>query len=392
MSTLEVEEKVDRWSMGEVVHWTKVQNELMASMKKEALTNSESVENLNEMELRQALDSLGSGDTCQMHGVLQDLIKACERIGPKNKWAKYDPNPFLEQLPEKTCIESAKDLFLYGDELVKALAVPRQKVWQNFKIYWKWKREGGELKLPIPLNELKMIQSLWFLQNWFVSLATANSSALLWAGFWDGDSSNRTTKIKLFEFAEDVDHQTVHPDTELGRLIEKHGDLNNCYNDPKLNKLANNMWSFASMSFVLGMHEKKQTTVVALLNKEIDGERPLKDSVLFRHEVPTVGFAAWGMDTWWSPQFLLIDMKGACHKTSQLLRNQLFTYLSSFKPTRETLWRDFTKKSELKWTCLDCPPGQCDLNKTLASEVSKIVKAQNSQCFCLSSTLYAPLA
>ena len=372
-------EKVDAWSIGEVVEWPQVQEELMSSMESPMVSTSQ-LSPESTPKLRKALDKLGSWtgglfgrQRCQMNGLLKDLIKACEAIGPRNKWIlqissrlPWSKNPFEGKLPEKTCTESAKDLFIYGDELVKTLSVPPQQVKDNY---------DGRLKPPIPLNELKMIQSLWFLQNWLLPMATAKSSALLWAGFWDGDTSNRTTKTKLFDFAKDVDHQTVHPDTELGRLIEKHRDLSKCHNDTKLKKLTDNMWSFASMSFVLGMPKKDQGTVVALLNKDINGERPLKESILFRHEVPTVGVAAWGTDALWSPQFLLIDMKGTCHKTSQLLRNQLFTRLSSWKPKTRSEWRDFRKKSELAWTCIDCPPGHCELNKNLANYVSNILQA-----------------
>ena len=373
--TLEIEdEKVHAWSMGEVVEWTKVQEELMSSMKQEVNTHTEG-ESFNEKELRQALKKLRSWtgnlfgrQKCQVNGLLKDLIKSCKAIGPQNKWKQISSGlPWLEELPEKTCTESAKDIFIYGDELVKMLAVPPQEV-KN--IY-----DGR-----INMEELKMIQSLLFLKTWLVPMAAPKSSALLWAGFREEDTSKRTTKKKLFDFAKEIDHETVHTDAELGQLIAKHEDLNKCYDDPKLNKLTNNMWSCASMAFVLGMQEKRQGTIVALLNKDINGERPLKDSVFFRHEVPTVGVTAWGMDTLWSPQFLLIDMKGTCHKTSQYLRSQLFTHLFSFKPTKESqhTWRDVPKRSELAWTCLDCPPGQCDLDKNLASHVSEIVKAHNN--------------
>ena len=376
--TLEIQEdeKVDAWSVGEVVEWTQVQEELMTSMKTNLFINTEHL-SPKETELRTALEKVGSEDECQMHGFLEDLIEACEAIGPKNIWSQKHSStiwiardPFEEELPKKTCVESAKDIFLYGNELVKTLAVRPQRIWENSR---------GRLKPPIPSEELKMVQSLWFLKKWLVPLATTNASALLWAGFWEEDPSNRTTKSKLFQFAKDVDHQTVHPDTELGRLIEKHEDLSNCYNDPKVKKLTNNMWSIASMSFVLGMQEKGQGTVVALLNKDIEGKNQrldLDQSVLFRHEVPTVGVAAWGTDTWWSPQFLLIDMKGTCDKTSKLLRKQLFTRLSSWKPKTRSEWRDFRKKSEFAWTCINCPPGQCDLDRNLANYLLKIVKAQ----------------
>ena len=394
-----LEVKSDPWSIGEVVEWPKVQAELTSLMKTSVpsdtvqdfpKTTRTALEKLGswvgglfggpnamsreEKELRKALETSGE---CQIHGFLQDLIKACEAIGPQNTWEFNDfervgpENPF-KVLPWKTCVESAQDIFLFGEELVKMFAFPPEKVWENF---------DGKLQPAMPLEELKMLQSSWFLRNWFVQMASANTSTLLWEGFWEGDTSEQTTKSKLFQFAKDVDHQTVHPDTELGRLIEKHGDLNKCDNDSKVKKLTDNMWSFASMSFVLDMKGKGQTAVVALLNKDIGGPRSLKDSVLFQHEVPALGVAAWGTNeadktsALWSPQFLLIDMKGTCDKTSKLLRNQLFAGLSSPTPS----------ESHLAWTCINCP-GQCDLDKNLANYVSKTLKAP---CFKSSNKFWA---
>lgn len=62
-----------------------------------------------------------------------------------------------------------------------ALQVPAEKVFEDFLEH-----------VDMPLEELAMVQRLWFLQKWLVPLATASRAALLWAGFWDGDS-NRTS-------------------------------------------------------------------------------------------------------------------------------------------------------------------------------------------------------
>ena len=86
----------------------------------------------------------------------------------------------------------------------------------------------------------------------------------------------------------------MHPSTELGRMAEDNANLADCQG-PIENYLKRNMWSFFSFSFVYGMREKKQDMVVALVHKEIDGERPLHESILFQHEVPTIGIASWGL-------------------------------------------------------------------------------------------------
>ena len=192
---------------------------------------------------------------CQLGGLLAQLTWECEQAEPQNVWIRHqgtsfehEENPFrLSSLPNKTCRESAADIFLYGRDLVQALQVPAEAIHD----------------LMVPAETLPLVQSLWFLQKWLVHMATAQSAAILWAGFWtDPDdpkgADSRTSKQKLFEFARLTDHQTVHPATLLGRTIEEHGDLNRCYRDESENELAQNMWSLVSMFFVIGMQQKEQ--------------------------------------------------------------------------------------------------------------------------------------
>ena len=71
-----------------------------------------------------------------------------------------------------------------------------------------------------------------------------------------------------------------------------------------------------SYAFVKGMRMKRQDNVVALVHKETEGERPLRESVPFQYEVPSIGLAAWGQG-FWSPLVVLIDLLGICKHTSR---------------------------------------------------------------------------
>ena len=93
-----------------------------------------------------------------------------------------------------------------------------------------------------------------------MNLTETRHHALLWTGFWDGDPENRTTMTKLSNFAKAIEHATVHPDSFLGQAIEASENLDACYEDAQTSALVGNMWSIASMSFVLGMHERAQGT------------------------------------------------------------------------------------------------------------------------------------
>ena len=119
---------------------------------------------------------------------------------------------------------------------------------------------------------------------------------------------------------------------------------------------------------------------MALVNKQLDGPRPLKAAILFQHEVPTIGMAAWGLDSFWSPQFFLIDLMGTCSQTGPALRQQLFEGLSVWamqKWSEHGTLADFTKRSRLRWACLDCPSHKCQLGPRLANYVARVVKAQD---------------
>ncbi|OLQ08036.1 hypothetical protein AK812_SmicGene8481 [Symbiodinium microadriaticum] len=253
--------------------------------------------------LQGALDGRTDNTTCQhqLGGLLKALIDACcEKTGAGLADAHtYDHSQLFAPfgLKPKTCTESAKDIFLHGEDLVGTYRVPLELV-----------ADG-----KVPEATLPFVQSLDFLKSWFVPLATAKKDALIWAGFWtdphDSHGKRRRTSVEtLAEFAQRTNHDTVHPDTVLGTLIEEHGALGRC-SDTNEQYLVENLWKLASFAFVSGMREKGQNTVIALVNKELEGERSLQRSVLFKYEVPTLGLAAWGLG-YWSPTVLLIDLKG----------------------------------------------------------------------------------
>ena len=143
----------------------------------------------------------------------------------------YEPRP-----PRTSCSESAADIFLSGEALVEALQITRS--------------QAASLELPRGL--LHRFRKLSFLRSWLLPLAKTHNSAMLWTGFWEGDASNRTTMRKLAEFAKETEHATVHPDSVLGQVIEASENLAACYKLPETRQLLDNMWSFASMSFVPG--------------------------------------------------------------------------------------------------------------------------------------------
>ena len=118
---------------------------------------------------------------------------------------------------------------------------------------------------------------------------------------------------------------------------------------------------------------------MALVNKAIDGPHPLDASILFNYEVPTVGVAAWGLDSFWSPQYLIVDLMGTCAKTGPALRQQMFQQLPVWAKQKQTEhWSsvDFIKRSRLQWACLDCPPESCHLDQDLANYVKRIKEAE----------------
>ena len=103
---------------------------------------------------------------------------------------------------------------------------------------------------------------------------------------------------------------------------------------------------------------KRQNNVLALAHKETEGERPLRESVRFQYEVPSIGLAAWGQG-FWSPLVVLIDPLGTCKQTSRAAKTVVFWFEKIYKSFAKGLKRDFVLRSRLSWTCLDCPPSRC---------------------------------
>ncbi|CAE7414653.1 ANKRD50 [Symbiodinium sp. CCMP2456] len=304
-----------------------------------------------------------SANVChqQLGRLVNNLTLTCEGLQPQADWLlDYLPDSYI--LPNKTCVESVGDMFALGNELVETLRVSRDAV----------------ASLKVDHKTLRRYQALSFLRSWLVNLTETRHHALLWAGFWDGDSENRTTMTKLSKFAKAIEHATVHPDSFLGQAIEASENLDACYKDPQTNALAANMWSIASMSFVLGMRERAQGTVIALVNKQITGERNLSESVLSTHEIPTVGLAAWGLG-FWSPKVIVVDLMGTCDQTSPALQKRLLARLPSWAKSM-TNWSPeaFAMRSRLRWRCIDCS-GACSLDEALAEHMEKLVKAKAEQ-------------
>ena len=294
----------------------------------------------------------------QLEQVMRNLTLTCEGLQPKADWLlDYYASP----LPNKTCTQSVSDIFASGDDLVPALQVSRDAV----------------ASLKVSDETLRRYQALSFLRNWLVKLTRTHHDALVWAGFWDGDPQKRTTKGKLSNFARSIEHATMHPDSFLGQVIEGSQNFDACYGDAQTSALAGNMWSIASMSFVLGMREKAQGTVIALVNKKITGERNLSQSVLSTHEIPTVGLAAWGLG-FWSPKVIVVDLMGTCSQTSPALQKQLFARLPAWaKSMKRWSAEAFARRSRLQWQCIDCS-GACSLDDALAEHVEKLVKAASN--------------
>ena len=159
------------------------------------------------------------------------------------------------------------------------------------------------------------------------------------------------------------------------QVIDSNNELKDCYKEETRPLLAN-MWAMASMSFVLSMMENGQGTVVALVNKGMEGERALHKAVLYEHEIPTLGVAAYGLG-YWSPQVLVIDLQGTCSKTSPALQLQLASRLGAWATSKQKKhWRlqDFVRRSHLHWRCLDCSE-TCSLDAALAKQVKQLVEA-----------------
>eukprot|EP00435_Cladocopium_sp_Y103_P070427 s448_g35.t1 len=276
----------------------------------------------------------------QLGGLLANLTHACQwamkkrdemmkkRIRVKKGHIKFKE---LDDLPQKSCPASVEDMFLHGTDVVQALEV------------------GHDFAKNAPR-----------------------------ASDPEGNQS-RTSKENLFLFADRIETNTMHPSTALGRMAEDNDNLENCQG-PTENYMKRNMWSFFSFSFVYGMREKNQDLVIALVHKEMDGDRPLDQSILFQHEVPTVGIASWGLG-FWSPHVVVIDLLGTCKRTSPALRKQLYSGLRRYRSFAKGFERieDFVLRSRLSWTCLDCPHSHCQLDEHLAKQVKELLQAKRQQ-------------
>eukprot|EP00439_Symbiodinium_sp_Y106_P004340 s6034_g1.t1 len=324
--------------------------------------------------LRSLVNALES--TCKIHEP-KSFARRPRRRGPRDRDSEYHPECF-QDLQNMTCAESARDILLYGRELVKAMQVPAELVW-NYHL-----PEGRKFRKE-NWKTYRLVQKLFFLKSWLRTVAAPAKHAILWSGFWTDPEvgpAGRTSKESLFAFANLTEHDTLHPSTELGRIMEAHQELSACFHvgNPTALNLANNVWALASFMFVLGSEMQEQSTVVALVNKQLEGERPLKQSVLFKHEMPTLGIAAYGMGHW-SPHVLVIDMLGTCHMTGPALRHQLLAGGVAWYPVLEKSKffsaTDFAQRSTMSWSCWDCPDSRCHLDVALAQAVQRVREAKD---------------
>ena len=105
----------------------------------------------------------------QLGGLLANLISACEEVP-----MKWDHLAIPYGLPEKNCTESAKDLFLHGQDMVRT----------HLQV----------LKLEDATTEtVALLQGWYFLKQWIIPLATGVKAAILWAGFWTDAHSTHYT-------------------------------------------------------------------------------------------------------------------------------------------------------------------------------------------------------
>lgn len=332
---------------------------LETPLKAEGGQNAESLKELIGRVRQTWAEGGATGCFQQLGRMIANLTTTCEERKPQENYMDYIFQHYTPPLSKKTCKDSADDIFVHGSALVKAMQYPKDSV----------------ASLKLDRDTAAMVQSLYFLRAWLTPLARTHNSALLWAGFWDADPTKRATMEALHEFAMATGHSTVHPDSWLGQVIDSSDDLVDCYKDETLQLLLN-MWDIVSMSFVLGMMERGQGTVVALVNKGMEGERPLQKAVLHEHEIPTLGVAAYGLG-YWSPQVLVIDLQGTCSRTSPALQRQLASRLGAWARSKEKqCWRlqDFVRRSRLDWRCLDCSSASCALDTALAKQVRQLVE------------------
>ena len=292
-----------------------------------------------------------SRESCQaqLGRLRRGLEERCKGIKIYKKMHSYQHQYGNEN---KTCEESVNDVLLSGREYV-------------------WAAQSPKISLFLPERTKRVIGSWGFMRQWILKLATGEAEGLLWAGFWEADTTGRASMSRLSDFAKLTDHQILHPSTQLGQVIADSGELSEC-KDSRTAPVVDNLWAVASMSFVLGMQTSGQSSVVALVNKRMDGARPLKDSVLARYEIPTIGMAIWGWG--WSPQIILLDLQGTCNETSPFLRGRLSSSLEFAWEGRQTGYgytlHDFATSAVPTWRCINCGTNSgCELDQHLADEV-----------------------
>lgn len=306
------------------------------------------------------LSNLSAACRRQLGGLVRDLRKKCAET--QDEAAEKDTSESSLQSFEGTfsCETSTWDLFTWGEALAEALSVSSSELEAL---------RGSD----VPVEAEKALERL---ASWFQPLANAPRDALLWAGFWDGEPTGRASKTALLKFADLVERQTLHPSTPLGSLISKWEDLNHCYDTSDGRDLTKNFWSFASLSFVAGLALVRQQGVLSLVNKDMRGPRNLGESVLAKHEIPSIGLAIIEAD--WAPHVVLVDLKGACNVTSSFLQSQLLPSrhflvdLDSLDSIR--LLKPFKR---MRWTCVDCTESSgCSLDERLATFIQKELRSK----------------
>ncbi|CAE7820717.1 unnamed protein product [Symbiodinium sp. CCMP2456] len=181
---------------------------------------------------------------------------------------------------------------------------------------------------------------------WMDQTVKLQKDAVLWAGFWNGGQAGRTTKDDLFRFVRLMGMQTVHPDTGLGKLVEKNNDLTSCQDE----NIVNNFWKSASSAFIKQMAIKGQSKLLVLVNKAIDQTAfGLLNSVLYKYELPWVRFQHSQKSRNWHPQVLFVDMRANCHNLEKAVAVVLKT---------------------VPFECIECNEA-CGLDETLRARVQQ---------------------
>ena len=123
--------------------------------------------------LRSLVNALES--TCKIHEP-KSFARRPRRRGPRDRDSEYHPECF-QDLQNMTCAESARDILLYGRELVKAMQVPAELVW-NYHL-----PEGRKFRKE-NWKTYRLVQKLFFLKSWLRTVAAPAKHAILWSGFW----------------------------------------------------------------------------------------------------------------------------------------------------------------------------------------------------------------